>query len=272
MSGAGKARIAALVNQKGGVGKSVSTLCLARAAAVYHAARVLVVDMDPQGNTTSTLVREPLAGDAITLADTIVPGTDVALREVITPSIWDGVDLAPGGETLAAAEAKISAANFGREHRLREALTSVLDDYDLVLIDNAPALGLLLINALTTADVAVLVTEADRWSADGLALLGRTIAGVRTYHNARLEIVGTIVNKWRGTAAERRTVEDLTTGMERHFPGVPIWMDHRVPLWVDIKNTLDAGLGLDQGPSKLRVLGTDVFAPISAQLLDRGAA
>ncbi|MEU4843317.1 ParA family protein [Nocardia testacea] len=261
-----------MANQKGGVGKSVSTLCLARAAAVYHGARVLVLDMDPQGNTTSNLIREPLAPGDISLADTLVPGTDIPIREVIAPSIWDGVDLAPGGETLAAAEKKISAADFGREHRLREALDPVLGDYDLVLIDNGPSLGLLLVNSLTAAHTAVLVTEADKWSADGLALLGKTIAGVRTYHNPQLEITGTIVNRWRGTASEARTVTDLLSGMALHFPDVPVWMDRRVPLWVGIKETLDGGLGLDQGPSKLRVLSEDVFKPISAELLARETA
>lgn len=266
------ARVVAMANQKGGVGKSTATLCLARAARVYHGARVLVLDMDPQGNTTSTLIREPIAPDSITLADAVIPDSDVPLREVITASIWDGVDLAPGGQTLAVAEQKIGAAAFGREHRLREALDPVRGDYDLVLIDNAPALGLLLINSLTAADAAVLVTEADRWSADGLALLGRTLAGVRSYHNPRLEIAGTIVNKWRGTANEARTAEDLIGGMARHFPDVPVWMDYRIPLWVGIKDSLDAGIGLDEGPTRLRVLGDTALRPISAALLGRDAA
>ncbi|MBF6150266.1 ParA family protein [Nocardia nova] len=267
-----KARIVAFANQKGGVGKSTTTICAARAANVYHGARVLVLDMDPQGNTTSTLARDDYTAEDISLADAIVPETDVVLPEVILPSIWEGIDLAPGGETLAVAEQKILATAFGREHRLREALTPVLDNYDLVLIDNAPALGLLLINSLVAAHSAVLVTEADRWSADGLALLGKTLTGVRNYHNPQLEIAGTVVNKWRGTANEARTAEDMIEGMGRHFPGVPIWMDHRIPLWVGIKDTLDAGLGLDQAATKLRVLAEDTYKPITAQLLGVGVA
>lgn len=260
------ARVVALANQKGGVGKTTATLCLARAANVYHDARVLVVDMDSQGNTSSTLLTEPI-GDGITVADVLVPGSDVQLREVIVPSIWGGVDLAPGGETLATAEQKIAGEPFGREHRLREALATVREDYDLVLIDNAPALGLLLVNSLTAADAAVLVTEAHRWSADGLALLGKTLAGVRAYHNPQLEIVGTVVNKWRGTGNEARTAEDLIDGMGRHFPDVPIWMQYRIPLWVGITDALDSGIGLDEGPAKLRVLADDTFRPIAGHLL-----
>lgn len=271
---AAKTRIVALANQKGGVGKSTTTICLARAAQVYHGARVLVLDMDSQGNTTSTLAEDERASDEIGLADAIVPGTDVPLREVIVPSIWEGIDLAPGGETLAVAEQKIIASTLGREHRLREALTPVLEDgdYDLVLIDNAPALGMMLINSLTVADSALLVTEADRWSSDGLALLGKTLAGVRAYHNPRLEITGCVVNRWRGTANEQRTAEDMVVGMGKHFPNVPVWMEYRIPLWVGIKDALDAGLGLDQAPTKFRVLAEDTYRPISAHLLGRTVA
>ncbi|MGW4125783.1 ParA family protein [Nocardia sp. NPDC004711] len=266
------AEVIAFANQKGGVGKSTVTICSARGASVYHGARVLVLDMDPQGNTTSALARDDADPDEVTLADAIIPDTDVTLRDVIVPTIWDGIDLAPGGETLAVAEHKIGATNFGREHRLREALTSVVDDYDLILVDNAPALGLLLINSLTAAKKAILVSEADKWSADGLALLGKTIAGVRAYHNQQLEIAGTVVNKWRGTGNENRTADEIVTGMARHFPGVPVWMDHRIPLWVGIKDSIDAGIGLDQAATKLRILGEDVFRPITAHMLGKVVA
>lgn len=260
-------RVVALANQKGGVGKTTATLCLARAAHLYHGARVLVIDMDSQGNSTSTLAPDPI-GDSVTVADVLVPGSDVPLREVIVPSIWEGVDLAPGGPTMATAEAGLATMQYGREHQLREALDPVREDYDLVLIDNAPALGLLLINSLTAADATVLVTQAHRWSADGLALLGRTINGVRRYHNPQLTILGTIVNMWRATSNETRTVEDLVQGMAVHFPGVPVWLEHRIPLWVGITDALDAGLGLDQGPTRLRVLSTDTFQPLAAHLLE----
>ena len=265
--------VVAVANQKGGVGKSTCTICVARAAHRHHGARVLICDMDPQGNVTSALARERLAADEVTLADAITPDSDVALREVIVPTIWDGIDLAPGGATLSLADKKLTAAEFGREHRLREALQPVRPDYDLVIIDNPPSLlGQLLINSLTAAARVVLVTEADRWSGDGLVLLGKTIAGVRSYHNQQLEIVGTIVNKWRGTASNTRDAEDITTGMARHFPGVPVWMEHRIPLWTGIKDHIDDGIALDESKTtKLRVLADDVFAPIATHLLEAAA-
>ncbi|MEV6064896.1 AAA family ATPase [Nocardia asteroides] len=266
-------RVVAVANQKGGVGKTTTTLCCARSARIHYGARVLVVDMDPSGNATTTLVADPLPADSISLADALAPSANVPIGEVIVPSIWDGVDLAPGGPTLTTADQQVGALQFGREHRLRDVLKPVLDSYDLVLIDNPPTLlGMLLVNSLTAADAAVLVTEADRWSADGLALLGRTLAGVRDYHNPRLEIVGTIVNKWRNTANEQRTAADLVEGMGTHFPGVPVWMEHLIPLTVGIKDSLDAGLGLDQGNAKLRVLSDDYYRPITGTILGRTAA
>jgi chromosome partitioning protein len=233
-----RAVVTAIAMQKGGVGKTTCTICLARALCVYHQAKVLVVDFDPQGNTTSALAAAKLAEDAIRVGDAIIPNPKpadrVTMAEVIVPSIWDGVDLAPGGLTTAAAEKHIAAADHGREYRLREALAPVLDSYDAVLIDNAPALGLLLVNALTAADKALFVVEAEQWSADGLTLLRRTLDGVLRYHNPALDMVGTIINKWRHTGAQTDLADEMRKGMARHFPGVPFWMDRRIPLWTGI--------------------------------------
>jgi chromosome partitioning protein len=270
---AAEARIIAIANQKGGVGKTVNEICLARAAQHYWGARVLVADMDPQGNLTSALSRDALAPDEITLADAITPNSGVLLREVIVPTIWEGINLAPGGSTLSVADQKLSAAQWGREYGLREALAPVLADYDLVLIDNAPSLlGQLLINSLSAARRVVLVTEADKWSNDVLALLGKTIAGVRTYHNPVLEIAGTVINKWQGTLLNKDSAEDLTTGMAKHFPGVPVWLDHKIPHWTGIKTSIDDGTPLDQSKTtKLRVLSEDVYRPLAGRLLGAAA-
>ncbi|TDX84947.1 ParA family protein [Amycolatopsis arida] len=266
------ARIVAVAMQKGGVGKTTSTINLARAAAVFHRARVLVVDFDPQGNTTSTLAAEDVTPDQLTIADAILG--EATIGEVVVPSIWDGIgiDLAPAGETLAVAEGRIAASTAGREHRLRKALEPVLDEYDLVLIDNAPSLGLLLVNALTAAWRAVLVAEADQWSADGLAMLQHTIAGVIEYSNPQLDIAGVLINRWRNTTTAVELAEEITEGVARHFPGVPVWLDRRVPLWQPIVDYIQAGRGLDEGPARLRTLAADTYGPIAGELLGRTAA
>lgn len=266
-----RAMTAATVMQKGGPGKTTMTICTARAARVYHGARVLVVDFDAQGNTTSTLAAEPVATDQLTIADAVLPEPEATIDEVIVPTVWDGVDLAPGGPGLSAAERRIIASEHGREHRLRKALLPVLDRYDLVLIDNAPALGVMLVNALTAAHRALLVVEADQWSADGLSLLRNTLDGVLEYSNPHLTVTGTIVNKWRHTGSHSDLADEITTGMAKHFPGVPVWLDRRVPLWQGIPDHIWAGKGLDEGPIKLRTLAEDTFQPIAGDLLGAAA-
>lgn len=266
------ATVASVVQQKGGVGKTTTTICTARAAVVYHSAKVLVVDFDPQGNTTSTLAADEVADDQVGVADTILPTPDAAMSEVIVPTVWDGVDLAPGGAAVQAAERHIEASPYGREHRLRKALEPVRDDYDLIIIDNAPALGTLLVNSLTAADLAVLVVEPDQWSADGLAMLRTTLDGVVEYSNPKLRVAGTVVNRWRHTASARELADEITEGMAAHFAGVPVWLDRRIPLWQGIPDHVLAGRGLDEGPIKLRTLAEDVFKPISGELLGRVAA
>lgn len=268
----GRAIVTSVVMQKGGVGKTTSAICTARAALVYHAKKVLVVDFDPQGNTTSTLARDEIEPDQLTVADTIIPNPDAVINEVIVPTVWEGVDLAPGGEGLQAAEKRIVASEHGREHRLSEALGPALERYDLVLIDNAPALGMLLVNSLTAADKTLLVVEADQWSADGLALLRKTLDGVIRYSNPRLEIAGTIVNKWRHTGAHKELADEINEGMTANFPDVPVWMNRRIPLWQGIPDHVLAGKGLDEGPSRLRVLAEDTFKPIAGDLLVSRAA
>lgn len=265
-------QIVAIAMQKGGVGKTTSTLNLARAAAVAHRARVLVVDLDPQGNASTTLAAEELAPDQVTIADTVVPAADTTITEVVVPTVWSGVDLAPAGDTLATAESRIAAAAAGREHRLREALSVVRDRYDLILIDTAPALGILLVNALTAADRVVLVAEPDQWSADGLAMLRTTIDGVTAYSNPRLQTAGVLLNRWRRTRSAAELTDEIATGVSTHFPGVPVWADRRVPLWQAIPDHLLAGRGLDQGPARVRTLADEVYAPIAGVLLTREAS
>lgn len=247
---------AALALQKGGVGKTTTTLNTARAAAA-GGHRVLVLDADPQANTTGTIAAEPVAADQVTIADAIVPRAEAALTEVLVPTVWPGVTLAPAvTETLTTAETLIFASQRGREHRLTEAVAPLADEFDLMLIDTPPNLGMLSINALAAAHRIVVVTEADQWSADGLAELRSTVDGVQRYVNPHLTWAGVVVNRWRDTRDER----ELLTEIEEGFPQAPIWPE-RIPLWSAIKTTLNAGQGLDQSrEARLRVLAESYTA------------
>ncbi len=263
------ALVCAVCNQKGGVGKTTSTCHLARAASLQGLA-VLVVDLDPQGNTTSVLSTDPQQREMIGVAETLTANAEYGLADVIGPTVWDGVSLAPtpSTESLATGESNVAAMRFGREHRLADVMLKVVGDYDLILIDTMPALGVLLVNALVAADLALVVTQPEQWSADGLAELHHTIDGVRRYHNPRLRPVGPLINGKRHSAHHDRIVHDEIVP----FYGNQAWVaeDEIIPLWAPITDYLLAGQGLDQAKEvRVRVLA-EVYARFVRRLLDLG--
>lgn len=239
------ALVCAICNQKGGVGKTTTTYHLARAA-VVSGLKVLVIDMDPQGNATSALAAEPLEKSP-GVAHTISPEADHTLGRVIVRTIWTGADLAPTPNTddLAYVERQIGTLQFGREYRLADALQPVLDDYDLVLVDNQPSLGMLLINSLVAADQALIVTQPEQWSADGLAELNRTIDLVRRFHNGRLQPMGPLINGYRRSTHHNRIITEEIIP----YYGEAAWTKSSeiIPLRTGITDYLLAGMGLDQG-------------------------
>lgn len=261
------AHVTALANQKGGVGKSSCTYCLARALALTGD-RVLVVDLDPQSNLSHALAREDFAAGQPTVADVLNPaqadgGGTHTVREVIVPSVFEHVDLAPARIELATVETNL-LGRTGREHRLREALGAVSngDGWDHILLDCPPALGQLTINALTAADDLIVVTEPEQWSADGMAELRRTVAGVRRYLHPELGYAGVIVNRYRpGTRLHR----DGAAEIERYFTEAPVWTPY-VHLTVSIPEAIGAGVGLDQHGSKTASDQAAVFASYATTL------
>ena len=237
-------RILALCNQKGGVGKSTTTFHLARAA-ITAGQRVLVVDLDPQGNLTSVAAAEPVAEDQVGLADVLSSRAEETARDVIVSGVWEGLDVLPTtGETLGFVRDELVVAGAGREGRLREALTEVATDYDLILIDCAPSLDQLTINGLTAADAAVVVTQSKLWSANGLAHLLTTIDNVRRYYNPELSVAGIIVNQheehtvagrhWRQELQEAAATRSLTV------------LTPPVPKRAAIADATEAARGLDE--------------------------
>ncbi|OLT40046.1 hypothetical protein BJF85_06950 [Saccharomonospora sp. CUA-673] len=257
------ARTVAIAMQKGGVGKSTSTICLARAAHIAGH-RTLVVDLDAQANTTSDLVAEPVAADEVTVADALVG--DVDLADVLVPSIWSTVTVAPAAATLSVAMDQLASV-VAREMRLRKALKPLLGDYDLVLIDCPPALGLSTVNALTAADDVLLVAEPDVWSLDAVADIAQAIGDVREDLNPDLATVGVLLNRCRRTAEATQAITELGEGLDHHLPGTPVWVDRQVPLWTDISKHVHGGVGLDEGPPRLRQLMERTYSPIVAELV-----
>ncbi len=234
----------AICNQKGGVGKSTTTYHLARAA-VLTGKRVLLVDADPQGNLTS-VVTENIEIDQVGLADVLSSRTDIKLRDVLYPGIWEGLTVVPtpSGRNLGMVRDELVVAGAGRERRLAEALATVAGDYDICLIDCPPSLDQLTLNALTAADSVGVISHARLWATDGLAHLLETIRDVREYYNPAVRIAGVIVNQYEDrTIAGRHWKDELTASAETLGYEV---LEPAIPKRVVIADVPEASSSLDQ--------------------------
>jgi chromosome partitioning protein len=201
------ARIISIANQKGGVGKTATTTNLG--ASLYGLGhRVLVVDMDPQGNLSasfgSTRTSQNTIADA--LLDRAVPVPVMRIYGDDAASL----NLVPAAVTLATAEAALMN-KLGREFRLRDALSTVSDRYDFILIDTPPSLGLLTINSLVAAQLVLVPTEARFFSLQGLQMLQESIDEI-LYINPNLRILGILLSKFDRRLREEQQVAAYLRG------------------------------------------------------------
>ncbi|OZM70862.1 chromosome partitioning ATPase [Amycolatopsis antarctica] len=182
----GPAKIMAMCNQKGGVGKTTSTINLG-AALAECGRRVLLVDFDPQGALSVGLGIQP--HELETTVYNVIMERSVEVASALRQTKLDNVDLLPSNIDLSAAEVQL-VAEVGREHTLLRVLRPVMDHYDYVLVDCQPSLGLLTVNALTAADGVIIPLECEFFSLRGVALLIDTIEKVRERLNPKLDITG----------------------------------------------------------------------------------
>ncbi len=198
----GPARVIAMCNQKGGVGKTTTTINLAAALAEYGR-KVLIVDFDPQGAASVGLGISPHELD-LTIYNLLME-RDAQVSDVIRHTSTPGLDLLPANIDLSAAEVQL-VGEVARESVLSRALRPVLDDYDVVLIDCQPSLGLLTVNALTAAHGVLIPLECEFFALRGVALLIETIEKVRDRLNPRLVVDGILATMYDSRTLHAREV------------------------------------------------------------------
>lgn len=202
------AHVIALANQKGGVGKTTTTINLA-AFLAKDRQRVLVVDLDPQGNTTSGFGIDKAAID-VTLYDVLMGGRHI--HEAALRTDYHDVVVVPAASVLAAAEVEL-VSEAQREFRLRQALSDL--PYDYVLIDCPPSLGLLTLNGLVAADSLIIPVQAEFYALEGLGQLVQTVQRVRQALNPDLDLLGVVLTMHNGRTTLSSQVHDE---VKRHFP------------------------------------------------------
>jgi len=198
----GPARVIAMCNQKGGVGKTTTTINLGAALAEYGR-RVLVVDFDPQGAASVGLGINPY--DLERTVYNLLMERNADVREVIRPTATPGLDLLPANIDLSAAEVQL-VGEVARESVLSRVLRPLLDEYDVILVDCQPSLGLLTVNALTAAHGVLIPLECEFFALRGVALLIETIEKVRDRLNPRLQIDGILATMFDSRTLHAREV------------------------------------------------------------------
>ena len=202
-------RIIAIANQKGGVGKTTTSVNLATALTACGR-RVLMVDFDPQGNA-STGLGVDLDDRRQNSYDLITGGVEAA--DMIKASSVEGLDIIPAIVDLSAAEIELSDLNQ-REYRLRAALQTISADYDYVIIDCPPSLGLLTVNALCAADRVMVPLQCEFYALEGLSQLMRTIETVRAHLNPSLAIQGIVLTMYD---SRNRLSEQVANDVRAHL-------------------------------------------------------
>ena len=254
----GNTKIVAIINQKGGVGKSTTAINLA-AALGEMGKQVLLVDLDPQGNCSSGLgIEKSVIQQCI--YDVLL--NDVPIEDVIIPDITEGVDIAPATINLAGAEVEL-VAEMARENRLKDAVGSMRGRYDFVLVDCPPSLGLLTVNALVAADKLLIPIQCEFYALEGVTKLLESMKRVKSRLNPTLDIYGILLTMYDSrTTLSKQVVDEVREYFGRLVFSTPI------PRTVKLSEAPSFGQPITQYDPKGR--GALSYIELAKEVISRG--
>jgi len=249
----------ACANQKGGVGKTTTVVNLGSYLAVAGE-RVLIIDLDPQGNATSGLGLDRNSIER-SVYDAVIDG--VHLGDLIVSGPIDGLDVIPSAIALAGAEVELAPVE-GRERRLRRLLVEINDRYDYLLIDCPPSLGLLTVNALTAADSVLVPLQCEYYALEGLTQLLATLDLIRDHLNPALAMKGVVLTMFDGRT---KLSADVAAEARRHLG--PRVFDTVIPRNVRLSEAPSHGLPITRYSPEST--GAIAYAALAAELRERDA-
>ena len=254
----GMTKIIAIINQKGGVGKSTTAINLA-AALGDQGKQVLLVDLDPQGNATSGLGIEKKQLNCC-IYDVLL--NDLDIKEAIIPDVYQGLDLVPATINLAGAEVEL-VAEMARESRLKDAVGSLRGKYDYIFIDCPPSLGLLTVNALVGADKLIIPIQTEFYALEGVTKLLESMKRVKSRLNPSLEIFGILLTMYDG----RTTLSRQVAAEVRNYFGSQVF-ETIIPRTVKLSEAPSYGMPITQYDPSGK--GAAAYIELAKEVVNRG--
>ena len=251
-------RIIAVANQKGGVGKTTTSINLA-ACLAEKGKKVLAVDMDPQGNLTSGLGVDKDSVEK-SIYELIIGEVDI--NEVINKEVLENLDIIPTSIDLSAAEIELIGVD-DKEYILRNAIDQVKDQYDFVIIDCPPSLSMLTINAMTTADSVIVPIQCEYYALEGLSQLIHTVELVKDRLNSKLEIEGVVFTMYDArTNLSLQVVENVKDNLNQNIYKTII------PRNVRLAEAPSYGLPINLYDPKSK--GTESYMLLAEEVINKG--